>query len=136
MSNDDNSSWGAVAAVIGFLAALVLMFLGFALGAGGHGWVSAFFFSPVSLVLFPSAGALAFARPSVGWLVAAITILVLYIVADVVLYLMTVSEFGSFQRITDTAPGIVAFWFLLWGGGHVAVLIGGYRQIVGRRSKH
>jgi hypothetical protein len=137
MSDDDDSFWGAVrAALVGFVAALLLVFLGFFLAAGGHGWVTPFFFSPIALLLFPSAGALAFARPSIAWLVAAITIVALYIVADVVLYLMTVSELSYFRRVTHGIPGIVGFWFLLWGGGNVAALIGAYRQIVHRRSTH
>lgn len=135
MGEVEDRFWSTVRAVlIGCVAALVQVFLGVALGAGGHGWVTAFYFSLVSLVLFPIAVPLAFARPSAGWLVAAITIMALLIVADVGLCLMTVSELDYFRKVTHDDPGFVAFWFLLWAGGHVAALIGGYRQIAHRRS--
>lgn len=92
-------------------ASVLSVLTAFLLAGGGHGWVSAFLFSFLPLLITPFT-TYAFIKEKKG---IAATILILYVITIYVLYFKTLEEGeGYFERVFNGIQGLVILFFLCW----------------------
>jgi hypothetical protein len=93
------------------VTAAISILLGFLLAGGGHGWVTAFKFSFLPLIVTPICG--------YGFIknkkLVLLLVIVLYIFVSYVFYFMTLEEGeGYFERVFEGITGLAVLFVCTW----------------------